>query len=72
MPQQDNDSPRAAVVTGGSGGIGRACALRLARDGFAVIVNFGSDSEKASQVVELLREARGTFPRLIVGAVATG
>jgi NAD(P)-dependent dehydrogenase (short-subunit alcohol dehydrogenase family) len=27
------------VVIGGSGGIGRACAARLAHDGFAVVVN---------------------------------
>ncbi len=45
------DSSRVAVVTGGSGGIGRACALRLARDSFSVVINFGSNSAKADQAV---------------------
>jgi len=36
-----------AIITGASGGIGRAVALRLARDGFAVVVNYaGNDSSK--------------------------
>jgi 3-oxoacyl-[acyl-carrier protein] reductase len=42
---------RVAVVTGGSGGIGSACAVRLAREGYAVIVNFGSDRASADNVL---------------------
>jgi 3-oxoacyl-[acyl-carrier protein] reductase len=44
-------SIKTAIVTGGSGGIGRAVALRLARDGFAVVVNYAGNAAKAEAVV---------------------
>ena len=48
-------SPRTALVTGGSRGIGRACALRLARDGYDVAVNFQSAERDADMVVGEIR-----------------
>ena len=41
-----------AVVTGGSRGIGRAIARRLARDGAMVCINYRSDEKAARSVVE--------------------
>ena len=40
------------LVTGASRGIGRAIALRIARDGFDVVVHCRSRIEEAQAVVE--------------------
>lgn len=50
---------RVALVTGASSGIGRACALRLATDGFAVVVG-GRNADRAKAVVDEISAAGGT------------
>ncbi|MGI4799686.1 MAG: SDR family oxidoreductase [Janthinobacterium lividum] len=45
-------SGRLAVVTGGSRGIGAAICCRLARDGYAVAVNYARSAAEAEAVVE--------------------
>lgn len=42
---------RVAIVTGSSRGIGREVALRLAADGYAVVVNYAGNADLADQVV---------------------
>ncbi len=50
---------KVAVVTGASRGIGRACAIRLAEDGMAVVVNYASNEAAANAVVEEIKAKGG-------------
>lgn len=49
-----------ALVTGSAAGIGRAAALRLARAGFDVTVNYSRSAERAEQVVSELHAIGGS------------
>jgi len=50
---------RIAVVTGGSRGIGRAIALKLASLGAKVVVNYRANAEAAQEVVEAIKAQGG-------------
>lgn len=49
-----------ALVTGGSRGIGRAVAVRLAGEGIPVIVNYTSNQAKAEETAAMIASAGGT------------
>jgi 3-oxoacyl-[acyl-carrier protein] reductase len=63
---------KVALVTGASRGIGRAIAVRLGRDGAAVVVNYSGNAEAAHEAVAAVETAggRAIAVRADVGRVA--
>jgi 3-oxoacyl-[acyl-carrier protein] reductase len=53
------NAERVALVTGGSGGIGRAGAERLGADGFAVVVHFAGNKDRAHETADAVTRAGG-------------
>jgi 3-oxoacyl-[acyl-carrier protein] reductase len=48
-----------AIVMGGSGGIGRSIARRLASDGLSVVVNYAGNVKDAEETVSEIKSAGG-------------
>jgi 3-oxoacyl-[acyl-carrier protein] reductase len=52
--------PRVAIVTGGSGGIGRVVSQRLAADGMSVVVHYAGNPAHAEEVAKSITDEGGS------------
>lgn len=51
---------KTALITGGSRGIGRAISVKLAEDGFHILINFKTNEIEAEKTKNLIKEKGGT------------
>lgn len=56
---EEKSSLRVAVVTGGSGGIGKAISLRLAKDGFSIVIAYRGRVDRANAVIAEILSNKG-------------
>ena len=48
-------SEKLALITGGSRGIGKACALKLAQAGYDIVINYAGNVDAANKTVEEIK-----------------
>ena len=48
-----------ALVTGGSRGIGKAISIKLAKDGYYVLINYNSNKAEAQKTLDIIKANGG-------------
>ena len=61
---------RQIILAGGSGGLGSACAVLLAREGASLVIGFRSDRARAEQLASILTEQGAAGVTLVEGDLA--
>ncbi len=59
LPATLSENHRTALVTGGGRGIGKGISLRLAREGYTVVLTYARNAEAAQETVEQIRAEGG-------------
>ena len=59
MPNTESTDTKIAVITGGSSGIGRHTAIRVAQRGAGVILTYNSSPDGAEETVATIEEHGG-------------
>lgn len=54
-----SEDKKIAIVTGGSRGIGKACSIELAKEGYTVVVNYAGNEEAANATVAEIKANGG-------------
>ena len=60
------------LITGASGGLGRACAVEAAKAGYYVICHYNGSKSKAEETLRLVEESGGKGPHRRQGADHVG
>lgn len=59
MADHTEPIPKTALVIGGSGGIGKAVCIQLAKDGFNVIIHYNKNKQAADELKNKIEDGKG-------------
>jgi NAD(P)-dependent dehydrogenase (short-subunit alcohol dehydrogenase family) len=63
-------SGRAVILAGGTGGLGSAAAMLLAREGAHLVLGYRKDRERALALATAVEKTSGKVPALVEGDIS--